>query len=353
MKYRIENRFRPSGPVAVVTLVCLLAAPWLAGCAADGSGERQVLATIDGEPIELADLDELIGDQLSQMDMQYRTQRQQLIEAALDRVIRDRLLEAAAAERGIGVEELVAAEGAGEVTDEEISAWYTRNQAALGGRALEELYPRIREFLEENQRQMGLNEFAARLEEEREVVILLDPLRVDLSNEGAPSLGPADAPVTLVEFSDFECPYCGVFFRTLKRLEEDYGDQLRVVYRQYPLDTHPNAFKAAEASLCAHEQGRFWELHDLMFTEQDQLDVASLKLKGERLGLDREGFDSCLDSGRYADQIVADMREGDRLGIEGTPAVYVNGIPLQGGAVPYQAAVEVIDDELRRAGGAR
>ena len=350
MSCRLKNRFRPSSPVAAVTLTCLLAAPWLAGCAADGSCDRQVLATIDGEPIELADLDELIGDQLSQMDMQHRTQRQQLIEAALDRVIRDRLLEAEAAERGIGVDELVAAEGAGEVTDEEISAWYARNQAALGGRALEELYPRIREFLEENQRQMGLNEFAARLEEEREVVILLDPLRVDLSNEGAPSLGPEDAPVTLVEFSDFECPYCGVFFRTLKRLEEDYGDQLRVVYRQYPLDTHPNAFKAAEASLCAHEQGRFWELHDLMFTEQDQLDVASLKEKAERLGLDREAFDSCLDSGRYAEQILADMREGDRLGVEGTPAVYVNGIPLQGGAVPYQAAVEVIDDDLSRAG---
>jgi len=350
MSCRLKNRFRPSSPVAAVTLTCLLAAPWLAGCAADGSGDRQVLATIDGEPIELADLDELIGDQLSQMDMQHRTQRQQLIEAALDRVIRDRLLEAEAAERGIGVDELVAAEGAGEVTDEEISAWYARNQAALGGRALEELSPRIREFLEENQRQMGLNEFAARLEQEREVVILLDPLRVDLSNEGAPSLGPEDAPVTLVEFSDFECPYCGVFFRTLKRLEEDYGDQLRVVYRQYPLDTHPNAFKAAEASLCAHEQGRFWELHDLMFTEQDQLDVASLKEKAERLGLDREAFDSCLDSGRYAEQILADMREGDRLGVEGTPAVYVNGIPLQGGAVPYQAAVEVIDDELSRAG---
>ena len=91
-----KEGFRPSSPVAAVTLICLLAAPWLAGCAADGAGDRQVLATIDGEPIELADLDELIGDQLSQMDMQYRTQRQQLIEAALDRVIRDRLLEAEA-----------------------------------------------------------------------------------------------------------------------------------------------------------------------------------------------------------------------------------------------------------------
>ena len=336
--------------VAASVLVGLVAISWLAGCSADPSGDREVLATIDGEPVRMAELDELVADQLAQMDRQYRRERQQLIEAGLDRVIRDRLVEAEAAKRGISSEELMAAQtGEVQVTDEEIAIWYQRNQAALGGRSLEELYPRIRDFLEENARQQALNEFAARLQEGREVVILLEPLRVDLNNEGSPALGPDDAPVTLVEFSDFECPYCGSFFTTLKRLEENYGDQLRVVYRQYPLETHPNAFKAAEASLCAHEQGRFWEMHDLMFTEQDRLDVESLKQKADRLGLDREEFDACLDSGRYAEQIRRDAREGDRIGIGGTPAIFVNGIPLQGGAVPYEVAAEVIDEELRRA----
>jgi protein-disulfide isomerase len=203
--------------------------------------------------------------------------------------------------------------------------------------------------LEQNAWQQALNEFAARLQEAREVVILLEPLRVDLNNEGSPALGPDDAPVTLVEFSDFECPYCGSFFTTLKRLEENYGDKLRVVYRQYPLEMHPNAFKAAEASLCAYEQGQFWEMHDLMLTEQDRLDVESLKQNADRLGLDREEFDACLESGRYAEQILRDAGEGNRIGIEGTPAIFVNGIPLQGGAVPYEVAAEVIDEELRRA----
>jgi len=325
--------------------------PWIAGCASGVSEEDAVLATIDGEAVVMSDLNELIGDQLSSVDVQYRTQRQQLLEAGLDRVIRDRLLEDEAAQRGMSLDELMASEGGGaEVTDEQIQVWYQQNQSALGGRSLEELYPRIKEFLEQNQRQAALNDLASQLREGRQVDILLEPLRFELANEGSPALGPNDAPITLTEFSDFECPYCSRFFLTLKRLKEDYGDQLRVVYRQFPIDTHPSAYGAAVASLCADEQGAFWEMHDLMFREQDQLDIESLKEKADRLGLDRASFDACLASDRFQDQIQDDMREASSLGVDGTPAVFVNGIPLPGGAVPYQTAVEIIDEELRRAG---
>jgi len=330
---------------------CLVITAWLAGCAAGSSEGDEVLATIDGEAVAMSDLDELIGEQLSSMDVQYRKQRQQLLEAGLDRVIRDRLLEDEAAQRGMSLEELMAVEGDGaEVTDEQIQVWYQQNQSALGGRSLEELYLRIKDFLEQNQRQMALNELASQLREGREVEILLEPLRFELRNEGSPGLGPVDAPVTLTEFSDFECPYCGRFFLTLKRLKENYGDQVRVIFRQYPLDNHPNAYGAAVASLCADEQGAFWEMHDLMFREQEQLDPESLKEKAGRLGLDRASFDVCLASDRFQDQIQADMSEANSLGVDGTPAIFVNGIPLPGGAVPYQTAVEAIDEELRRAG---
>jgi predicted DsbA family dithiol-disulfide isomerase len=332
-------------------LACLAIVPWLAGCASGGSEDDEVLATIDGEAVAMSDLDELIGDQLSSMDVQYRKQRQQLLEAGLDRVIRDRLLEDEAAQRGISLDELMASEGdAAEVTDEQIQVWYQQNQSALGGRSLEELYPRVKEFLEQNQRQAALNDLATQLREGREVDILLEPLRFELANEGSPALGPSDAPVTLTEFSDFECPYCSRFFLTLKHLKENYGDQLRVVYRQFPIDTHPAAYGAAVASLCANEQGAFWEIHDLMFREQDQLDIDSLKEKADRLGLDRASFDACLASDRFQDQIQADMREATSLGVDGTPAIFVNGIPLPGGAVPYQTVVELIDEELRRGG---
>jgi predicted DsbA family dithiol-disulfide isomerase len=330
------------------TLLCLACGLALSACAPE-SEDTKVLATIDGAEVTMADLDEVAGDRIAQLDFEYQSQRHQLVQAALDRVVRDRLLEDEAAARGLSLEEMIAAETFGaEVTEEEVVVWYRQNMAALGGRSLEELQPRIEEFLLNNKRDQILNSLAARLREGREVVILLEPLRIDFENAGSPAVGPAGAPVTLTEFSDFECPYCGRFFPTLQRLKETYGDRLRVVFRQYPLANHPNAFKAAEASLCAHDQGRFWELHDLMFTEQDRLDIESLKEKAERLGLDRARFDACLDSGQHAERIRVDLRAGDRAGVSGTPSLYINGIPVPGGAAPYESIAELIDEELER-----
>jgi protein-disulfide isomerase len=163
-------------------------------------------------------------------------------------------------------------------------------------------------------------------------------------------MGPEDAPVTLVEFSDFECPYCAQFYRTLKQLAENYSGRLRVVYRQFPIRTHPNAYAAAEASLCAHDQGEFWAMHDVMFEDQDNLDPTSLREKAERIGLDLEQYDTCLASERHAERIDRDRREARRLGVDGTPAIFVNGVPLAVGAPAYSVAARAIDEELSRAG---
>jgi protein-disulfide isomerase len=323
---------------------------WLPGCS--GAERPETLATVDGDPVTAADVEELIGPELGQLEHEYRFQRHQLVEAALDQVVRDRLIEAEAEARGVTAEELIAAETAGgePVTEDEVSAWYDRNAASLGGRELEELYPQIADYLEGTRQQQRVNQLAQRLRQEMEVVFLLEPFRVELENAGAPAWGPVGAPVTVTEFSDFECPYCSSFFPTLQRLRESYGDRLRVVYRQFPLNNHPNAYEAALASLCAHEQDRFWEMHDLMFTEQDRLDVESLKEKASRLGLDRARFDACLDSARYAERVRKDVLEGNRVGVKGTPALYVNGIPIPGGNAPYAVIARLIDEELERAG---
>jgi protein-disulfide isomerase len=327
----------------------------LLGCSSGSGQEPEVLATVDGEPVTMADVEAIAGDELARMELDYNKRRRQLVEAALRRALRDRLLEREAAAQGLSLDEFVAQEleGKTDVSDAEVEGWYRQNQAALGGRALEELREPIREFLSEQKRQGVLNALGQRLREGVEIVILLEPLRVELNNEGAPALGPSDAPVTLVEFSDFECPFCGQFFQTMKRLKETYGDQLRVVYRQFPLEMHSNSFKAAEASLCADEQGRFWEMHDLLFSEQDRLDVESLKEKADRIGLDRAAFDECLDSGRQVERIRRDVQEGSRLGVQGTPALFLNGIPLSGGAIPYTVVAEAIDAELQRVGARR
>jgi protein-disulfide isomerase len=320
------------------------------GASTAGDDPSKVLATIDDESITMADINETVGDDLAKMDVQYRSNRYQTIDAALENIVRDRLLEAEATARGISENELVAEATSGiDVTDEYIGQWFEENQARLGGRSLEELYPQIRQYLFQQAQARAIDELARRIEGERKVVYMLEPFESGISLEGAPVVGPSNAAVTLVEFSDFECPFCGSFFQTVKEIEENYGDRVRIVFKQFPLTAiHPQAFKAAEASLCAHDQGRFWDMHDLLFAEQDRLDVAALKEKAGRLGLDQEEFDACLNSGRHADAIRADLEEGARLGIEGTPALFVNGVPLPGGAVPYDVVADVIDKELRR-----
>lgn len=349
-----DRRGRRLG-IAIWGAALLIAGGTVAGCsrgevASREAGDDEVLATIDGTAITMSDINDVVGDQLAKMEYKYQTERYRLVDSALESVVRDRLLAAEAEERGIGVSELTssAIEGV-QVTEEFIAEWYESNKDRLGGRSLEELYPQIERYLWQLEQNRAVDELARRIAEDREVVYLIEPFPSDMDLEGAPALGPADAPVTLVEFSDFECPFCGKFFSTLKQIEANYADRIRIVYRQYPLNIHPNAFKAAEASLCAQDQGRFWEMHDLLFAEQDRLDVASLKEKAGRLGLGQEEFDACLDSGRHAERIRADMAEGDRLGVEGTPALFVNGVPLPGGALPYEVVAEVLDKALRRA----
>lgn len=189
----------------------------------------------------------------------------------------------------------------------------------------------------------------AELERRYSVAYLLEPPRSEVAADGFPAHGPPDAPVTIVEFSDFECPYCARLQPTLEQAKHQYGEHLRVVYRHFPLTgIHPDAWKAAEASLCAGEQGRFWELHDLMFAEQGALAVADLQEKAARLELDAEAFNECLDSSRHHDTVLADVLAGDALGVSGTPAMFING-RLVVGAIPFAELAEIIDDELRRA----
>lgn len=319
--------------------------------AAGGSPQAtEVLATIDGEAVTGADLEELAGDQLALMEFQYLSERQRLIEAAVQEMVRVRLLDEEAEARGITREELVAAETAGDVdvSPEQITAFYQQNQARLGGRSLEELYGQIGAYLQEVGREEALTTFTDELAASKEVVYLVEPYRVDIDVEGSPALGPADAPVTVVVFSDFECPYCEVFAQTMQQVNDEYGNRVRIVFRQFPLNIHPNAPKAAEASLCAHEQGKFWEMHDLMFEEQRQLDLASLMDKAERIELDIPEFEACLDSGKFAEQIEEDMQAATRLGVDGTPAVFINGAQVVGGAVGYEALVEIIEEEIER-----
>lgn len=156
--------------------------------------------------------------------------------------------------------------------------------------------------------------------------------------------GNFNAPVTLVEFSDFECPFCVRAYPTFKKILNDYPSQVRLVYKQFPLTSiHPNSQKAAEASECADEQGKFWEYHDKLFDNQAAgYNLDKFKQWAKELGLDSSKFDNCLDSGKYASKVTVDQQEGQAKGVNGTPATFVNG-QLVSGAVPYETFKQIID----------
>lgn len=312
----------------------------------------EALATIGGQPITMADVRTRVGDQLDQNETKFRVTQHKIVENTVRDILSERMLGAEAKKQGKTVDQLLAAEVGGslEPTEVEIATWYKENQARVGGRALTVIAPEIATYLRKTRRVEATEKLESRLTAENKVDVKLQPFRLAFDNGASASRGPENSAVTLIEFSDFECPFCGRFFPTLKRIEEQYGDRIRIVYRQYPLPSlHPNAFKAAEASLCAKDQGKFWEMHDLLFQEQSQLSIRDLKVKASRLGLDQRKFDECLDTGHFTAQVQADMREGDRVGVTGTPALFVNGIGIDGGAVPFETVAKAIDKELQLA----
>lgn len=160
-------------------------------------------------------------------------------------------------------------------------------------------------------------------------------------------LGGKDAKVTLIEYTDFECPYCYKHFQTTKQLVKDYGDKIKFVVRHFPLAFHANAQKAAEASECAGEQGKFWQMYDAIFAANEAKDMSVDKWKSEakKLGLNTNQFNTCLDSGKYTAKVGQVAAGGASAGVDGTPATFVNG-ELVSGALPVESFKAQIDKLL-------
>ncbi len=311
-----------------------------------------VLATIGDQKITMVDVRDRTGDRLDQLETQYQIMKNKIVGAALDSILRERTLTEEAKKSGKSVDELIAAEagpGGFEPSDAEIAAWYKDNTSRVGNRPLDQLRSQIADVLRKDKRKAAEQKLQDRVNAERKVTIAYQPYRLQFDNAKAATFGKADAPVTLVEFSDFQCPFCRAAAPTLKQVRETFGDKVHIVYRQFPIPSlHPNAFKAAEASLCANEQGKFWELHDAMFGDQEKLAVSDLKQTARKLGMDGKKFDACLDAGRYVEQVQNDQRAGQRAGITGTPAIFINGILVDGGSVPFSTLEAKIQRELQR-----
>ena len=182
------------------------------------------------------------------------------------------------------------------------------------------------------------------------VEILLTPPRVEVAvPKGTPSRGPVDAPILLVEYTDYQCPFCNRVQPTLTALMERYDGQIRHVFKNLPLPNHPQAKLAGEAALCAQDQGKFWEFHDWLFANQRTMNRESMVTAAAELGTDQEIFTACIDQGTHATRVLNDTTEARSFGITGTPGFLVNGRVLTG-AQPIEEFEAIIDEELERRG---
>jgi len=310
--------------------------------------EQRVAARVDDQVITMQDLENALAAQLAKL----QEQKSQLMESKLDELIAERLLAREAKRRGITTEDLLKAEVSSkvpQVTEAEITGFITQNRARLKEETAE-LRLRVRDYLKEQKAAQQQRAYVANLRQNAKVATFLEepePIRVAVKGEGAFVKGPKDAPVTLVEFTDFHCPFCGKVVATLKDVMREYDGKIRWVFRDFPIASlHPGAPKAAEAARCAGEQGKFWEYHDLLFESQSAATIEDFKRSAEHLKLELKSFGQCLDTGKHRAAVEADVQEGARLGITGTPTFFINGRILVG-AQPLENFRKIIEAELR------
>lgn len=310
----------------------------------------EVVATVGSKSITLAEVDD---SALQQSTANFPSVKlvQALYEArraAIDEIVASTLLDAEAKARGLDRAALIEKEITSKVApvgDVDVANWYQANQARVQGAPLDQVRAPIRAYLIQQRMEDARQEYVGTLKTKTPVRVMLDPPRLKIAASNAPSKGPAGAPVEIVEFSDFQCPYCLRAHATVDQVLAAYGDRIHFVYRHFPLPSHPNARPAAEASACAAEQDKFWPYHDRLFAQPSKLSDADLKQHAVELGLDAAKFNACVDGRKYKGLVDADMKEADDAGVNATPTFFINGRVVSG-ALPFESFKRIIDDEL-------
>jgi protein-disulfide isomerase len=343
---------------AMTKVFALAAAATLLACSSVPAQQREqgpadVAARIGDRAITIRDLDEKWkkdepAENAEVVQMIYEGRK-----AALESIIADSLVAEAAKKAGMSADGYLEAEIAKRVkpvTDAEVAAFYKENINQMQGRTLEQIAPTITRYLTDQVRAQARTAAISDLRKAGPAIrVSLDVPRLTLAvSPSNPSVGSASAPITLIEFSDYQCPYCGRVEPTLKRLRAAYGDKIRFVWKDFPLtQIHPQAFKAGEAAHCAGDQGKYWELHDVLFNKQSELQLDDLKRHALTLGLNVDAFNQCLDSSKHAERVRDGVAEGGQVGVNSTPTIFINGRRFSG-AQPYEVFAAAIDEELAR-----
>jgi protein-disulfide isomerase len=322
-------------PLLSVVLVC---GSWSASAA---GGASDVVLEIDGKSFTAADLHRKNGNAVFQA-------RNALFEAerkATDEFINDYLLERQAAKQKLTVEQLLEKYAYSSLpkdpSDEALRVYYDGLDTA---EPFEAVRDKIRDLVRERRRAKAKTAYIQSLRSAAAVAVRLAPPRAPIAINDAPVRGVAGAPVTIIEYADYECPYCQQIKPVVDRIEKEYKGKVAFAFKDVPLPMHANAQKAAEAAHCAGVQGKFWEYHDRLF-ETRQYGPVELKAHARTLSLDQSSFDQCLDTGAQAERIKGHVNEAQSIGLPGTPGFFINGRFLNG-AVDYQALRQVIDEEL-------
>jgi protein-disulfide isomerase len=325
----------------------LFTAATVAGCArtqaqapGDGAGS-QAAAQVGGTVITLGELDKRAAGELARIEFE----RYEVLRRVLDQLVNEKLLEEAARARGVTAEALLKSEVNDKVTpptEEQVRATYEEHKARLGGVAYDQIKDRIRSSLHEQALSDQAAVFQLALKKDTRVQILLEEPRAEVVvPAGAPSQGPADARVTIVEFLDYQCPFCHRAQEAVDKVLKRYEGKVRFVHRDYVLGK-PRSLPAARAARCAGEQGKFWEYHRGLLLESGDMSDADLLRRAGALGLDGKAFTACAATTRFDADIHAATSAGGDLGVSGTPTFFINGRRLVGARTveDFQAIIE-------------
>jgi protein-disulfide isomerase len=345
---------RALAPLAVALLTLLAGCSGPGGRGTDASSSSAaaasdggaVVAVVEGRPITLGEVDARAKARM----VGIRQEEYEIRRDVLDQVIADRLVDAEASREGVPRDVLVQREVDEKIPTPDpaqIALIYEHNKERFAGQSREQALAHIRKLLVNRAKADRRATWEGQLRQKADVAVHLEPPRlvVDIP-KGAPATGASDPRVTVVEFTDYQCPYCHQAQSTIDELLDHYKDRVRLVHLDFPLDFHPGAVPAARAARCAAEQGRFWQYHDNLMTQKGTLDEADLESRAAALHLAPGPFAKCLASDRYDAAIQADLEQGKKLGVTGTPAYLVNGRMITG-ARPYDDFAAVIDAELR------
>ena len=316
------------------------------GKKATGAADSTAAAVIGDKTITLAELDAKAAGPLVKVRQDEYEARRQVLES----LINDEVMAKEAAATKKTKEELTKSEITDKAPDPaqaDVDAFYEANKARFGAQTKEQLAPQITAMLKNQKMADVQRAYFKSLRDKYGVKTMLEPPRVQVAQDDDPAKGPAKAPITIVEFSDYQCPYCSRAETTVTDVLKKYGDKIRLVYRDYPLSFHQNANVAAQASECADEQGKFWEMHGAMFANQSKLASTDLVETAATIGLEKDKFKACLDSGKYKDEVQKDFEDGQKACVTGTPTFFINGIPMVG-ARDVNSFAEIIDSELER-----